>query len=279
MELTAKAALRTALMITLPVLVTAPAVAGSVLTMQSRDLSENPAELSSVSIYSEGDAMRMDTAGSSADDSSSVIFDSSASVMTTIDHDAREYFVLDEATVQGIAGQMTDVMQQMQDALKDLPPEQRAMAEQMMKQRMGSMTQSAPAAERVKLQKTGKSDSVNGYDCDIYELIEAGQKRQDMCVTDWSNVEGGRDFQQNVKKMSAFFNDLRQAYEESGFNLGSTGDAMSYLDEVDGFPARVREYDGGSVTNETTLVSSESQSIDSAMFSAPDGYTQQSLQR
>lgn len=276
MALTVKTALKVLALAALPA---APALAGSVLTMESRDLTDSSAAATSVQIFSEGDAMRMDTGADVPEDATSVIFDSAAKIMTTLDHDRREYFVIDEAAVQGIAGQMTDVMQQMQDALKDLPPEQRAMAEQMMKQRMGSMTQSAPAEDRVKIEKTGQSDTVNGYRCDSYDILESGQKVRDMCVTDWSNVEGGRDLQKNVMNMSAFFKDLRDVYEQSGFNLGSGGDAMSYLDDIGGFPARVREYDGGSVVEETTLVSTESESIEDARFEVPEGYRRQSFDR
>lgn len=274
-----KSTLKSLALMALPALYALPAAAGSVVTMESRDLTESPVEVSSISIFSEGDAMRMDTAGSMPGDATSVIFDSAAKVMTTIDHDNRQYVVMDEAAVQGIAGQMSDVMQQMQDALKDLPPEQRAMAEQMMKQRMGSMAQSAPAADRTQIEKTGETDNVNGYRCELYAVLESGRKVSEMCVTDWSNVEGGRDFQENVENMSAFFKGLRDAYEESGFNLGSSGDAMSFLDDIDGFPARVREFEGETIVAETTLVSSESESLAAERFQVPDGYSEQSIGR
>lgn len=274
-----KNTLKSLALMALPAVYALPAAAGSVVTMESRDLTTSPAEVSTVSIFSEGDAMRMDTAGTMPGDATSVIFDTTAKVMTTIDHNEREYFVIDEAAVQGIAGQMSDVMQQMQDALKDLPPEQRAMAEQMMKQRMGSMGQSAPAEKRTQVQKTGETATVNGYRCEVYALLESGRKVRDMCVTDWSNVDGGRQFQENVKNMSAFFKDLRSAYEESGFNLGSSGDAMSFMDDIDGFPARVREYEGETIVEETTLVSSESEALAAERFQVPDGYSRQSMGR
>ena len=256
------------------------ASAGSVITMESRDLTVNPVEISTVTITADGTAMRMDTTGERPSDASTMIFHGDVNEMTAIDHDSRQYYTIDEAAIEGIAGQMNDVMQQMQDALKDLPPEQRAMAEQMMKQRMGAMAAPVQSAPRPELVATGDSETVNGYDCELYNVLEAGRLSRDMCITDWSNVEGAEDFKDNVERMARFFEGMLDMYRENGMDVGPGNDAFAFLDDVNGFPVRLREYGNGSqVTDETTVKSSESRSVDAAFFRPPADYTRQSLQR
>jgi hypothetical protein len=48
--------------------------------------------------------------------------------MVAIDHAKREYYVLDQAQMERMAEQIGDAMEQMQKALKNMPPEQRKMA-------------------------------------------------------------------------------------------------------------------------------------------------------
>lgn len=253
-------------------------MAGSVMKMESREMSSGTATPSTVLITTEGSAMRMDATGQSADDAGTMVFKSDVNEMTAIDHSRQEYFVLDEAALQGIAGQVSDAMQQMQAALADLPPEQRAMAEQMMKQRMGDM---GAAAKPRTLSKTGEEETVNGFDCELYDVIESGQKTRDMCVTSWSNIEGGAGFSRNMVKMAGFFENMREMFSQTGMDLmGSRSDVFSHMRDIDGFPVRSRNYDSaGNIVEETTLISSESQSVDTAIFQPPEAYTQQTLQR
>ncbi len=48
--------------------------------------------------------------------------------------------------------------------------------------------------------------------------------------------------------------------------------AFQALDEIDGFPVRVRYYNKGRVIHETTLKSATSQTLGEDQFSPPDGY-------
>ena len=60
--------------------------------------------------------------------------------------------------------------------------------------------------------------------------------------------------------------------------MGSRSDVFSHMREVDGFPARSRDYDAsGALINETTLVSSERRDVDPASFQPPAEYIQQQL--
>ena len=253
--------------------------AGSVIQMESRDFTQSPPEAGRVVISVEGQSLRMDTNGVGADDRGSMVFDGSVNEMTAIDHPSKQYFVIDEAALQGMANQMGAAMRQMEAALADLPPEQRAMAEQMMKQRMGAMGGGA-AVERPapEVTPTGESDTVNGYDCDVYEVSEAGQRTNELCVAAWADIEGGREFADGMKRMAGFFEQMQETFREAGANVMDGSDnVLAHLEEMDGFPVRSRTYDGGDLVDETTIVSSESKSLESAMFAPPPDYRQQTM--
>ncbi len=77
-----------------------------------------------------------------------------------------------------LSQQMAGMSAQMEAALKNLPPEQRAMAEKMMK---GKMPQAAAAAPKTVYTAKG-SGSVNGFSCTKYEGDRAGEKEAEVCA-------------------------------------------------------------------------------------------------
>ena len=81
-------------------------------------------------------------------------------------------------TMKQMAQQMSGMMAQMQAAMKNMPPEQRAMMEKMMK---GKMPQAAaPAPKTVYTAKGG--GSVKGFSCTKYEGdLSAGEGVDRMC--------------------------------------------------------------------------------------------------
>ena len=82
-----------------------------------------------------------------------VMFDGTKQVMTLIDNEKKTYSEMTKADVEAMGNQMSSMMAQMEDQLKNLPPEQRAKIEAMMKGRGGpprlhrncSTRRSAPA--------------------------------------------------------------------------------------------------------------------------------------
>ena len=255
-----------------------PAWGGSVLEMQSRDLTAIPEQISTVVISVEGELLRMDNEGADEGDMGTMVFNGTRNEMTAIDHASKQYFIIDEAALQGMASQMGDAMRQMQAALAELPPEQRAMAEQMMKQRMGAMGASVEEAPKPEVVRTGNDDTVNGYDCEVYEVREAGQVTNELCVSSWGDIEGGDEFAGGMKRMAGFFEKMQETFAEAGANvMGGSDNVMAHLEEMDGFPVRARTYEDGTLVDETTIVSSDSRSLDDGIFSPPADYRQQSM--
>src|SRR5690606_18410409 len=192
--------------------------------------------------------------------------------MVAIDHESREYYVLDRASMERMAERLGDAMQEMQKALERMPPEQRAMAEQMMKQHLPARgAPSEPAA----LQATGRTDSVGGYDCSYYEVRRAGVKVRELCVTPWDELPDGRSMSVAMLEMAGFLESMASASAEgTGMDvMGGQQEVFRHMRELDGYPVLTRELDAsGKVTSEPVLRSADGKDLEPAVFEPPAGY-------
>lgn len=210
------------------------------------------------------------------DSSSDMIFRGSKGEMLMIDHSEKSYVVIDNAMMDSLGNQMSAIEAQMQEALKDVPAEQRAMMEQMMKQHMPKAA-TEPQKPMVELKKTGERAEKNGYDTEKYVMFVAGTKTQEMWIADWDDVEGGDEAAVAFKEMAAFFSGLRDALP-SFAQSGVDESVFEYLNELDGFPVVTVSYgSNGAKSNESVLRSSKSVSIASSEFDAPAGYARQRM--
>jgi hypothetical protein len=244
--------------------------AGAVLEFETTGDSSGS---STTRISAQDGSSRIETAGN--EDAAGMIFDGERGALIVLDHERREYSVMDEATMQQMATQVGAAMQQMREALKDMPPEQRAMAEQMMKQQMPQ----APADDST-LEETGETVTINGFDCRWYKVSESGRKTTELCVTPWSDIDGGEDVAEPMRRMSAFFEEMaRQFSEAAGMDvMGRQQNLFEHMEKLDGYPVLVRDLgDDGGIRSETRLTSAESADVDPALFEPPAGYRETSI--
>ena len=243
-------------------LVSAPAIAGNVMEMSTRDMSGK--ELDRMTFYTEPDRSRMDQTG--PDGSFSVIFLDDEFIY--LDHAQKNYMVMDEAMFENIGAQISDAMKEMEAQLAALPPEQRAMVEQMMKDQMGGMGMSmdVPVLE---IRQLG-SGSWQSYDCKLAEMLEDGIKIQEICSVDFDEVDGTGDVRDSYMRMGDLLGKLFDAIPFGGMGLDNP---MEMLDELDGFPVRAVEFENGKSVRETILESSRDEAIDADMFDLPPDYS------
>lgn len=86
-----------------------------------------------------------------------------------------EYQEIDKAMMD----QMGGMMAQLEAAMKGIPPEQRAMMEQMMKGKMGA---AAPAAAAPPTYTAKGAGNVSGFRCTNYDEMQGGQKTAELCT-------------------------------------------------------------------------------------------------
>jgi len=234
-------------------------------------------ETTQTGIAVEGMQMKMDVATSSTKFNGEMIFHGDSHEMFVVDHDKKSYFVIDEEQMKKLASSINQAMASMDQALSALPEGQRAKMEQMMKSRMPAM---AAPREPSELKKTGGSDTVNGFDCEIYEVWRSGVRERELCVTGWGNVAGGEDMADVFHEMGEFMTGMLDSLPSMG-DGGSLGDAAyEHLKEMNGFPVRTREFgDDGVLDGQTTLLSSQEVDYDSADFSPPKKYKRKDMMK
>jgi len=280
-----------------------PAIAGVVLDMETKDLRDS--KVATSQILAQGHMLKM-TVMPAKDDKmgkrATVIFNGERREMMMIDEDSKTYFVLDEKTMSSMAGKMMEAqgqtdaaMEQMKEALANVPEEQRAMVEKMMKERAGGkdggmamgkgmgMPGAMPQAVPEELMKTGEKKTLNGYATTKYEVYQEKQKTREMWVTGWDKIEGGKEVAALFGEMADFYKDMMDSFAKqsgmSGMAAAQMNDEMfDHLKEMDGVPVVTREFAGGKAVSESTLRSSKRENLDAATFQPPKGYTLRTME-
>ena len=248
------------------------ATAGSVLTLRTTEYTSQPPILGTVEIATEEADSRLEIKSISSNESGALIFSSTRNAIVALDHQSQEYYVIDQQQIDAMAVQLEQSMQQMEEALSKMPPEQRALAEQMMQAQMPVKKTNRSRGE---LHKTGESDSFGGHDCDYYDVLDGDRKFRDICVTDWDDFPEGQEVAGAMKSLGDFFKSMTEAFSRSGgFDLMDTQqDMFSYMQEVGGYPIRTREYnEAGELQRETILESAQHEELDPSRFEPPEGY-------
>ncbi len=257
------------------VLIASSATAGVVYEIEVKDHEQSPPKTESIEAAVEGRNLKMGIASGKTGGEGEMIYRGEKREMVVVDHERESYMVMDEGSIKQVAGQVSGAMAQMQEALKNVPEDKRAMVEQMMKQRMPTEAPKRPAAE---LRKTGERGEKSGYPCVKYEVHRGGTKVRELWVTDWDNIEGGKDVVGAFEDMADFFREMLDALPDMGQGSGMGDNAFEHMKEIGGFPVVTREFDDdGSLEGESTLRSARRQTIDPDAFEPPAGYKRQEM--
>lgn len=222
------------------------------------------------------------------------IVDLDAQTMVSVDYQQRtatagsvqEYAETLRGATTGMGGQMAEAMRQMQEAMKDMPPEQRQMMEQMLRQQMpgGGTPGASPPAEpcrqpRVEVRPTGQTARVAGYPSTRFEVFEDGTLAQEVwvspAITAWRELD--------AKKLERFGQEMTKALQAvpgCGRDLGR-GAGMDPNDPVwklssEGYPVRTVDHGptGGTVLE---VVKAESRAVPAAEFQPPRDFRRQTF--
>ncbi len=249
---------------------TTRASAGVVLELETQDYRLN--ESGTVLALVDGNDLKMTITSGGVQESNDMIFRGEKREMIVVDHGNKSYMVIDEAMVNSISDQLSSYEAQMREALKDVPPGQRAMVEQMMKGRMPAPTK-APERSKVEIRNTGERDTKNGYPSVKYEVMTDGRKTLEYWVTDWDNVDGGSDAVEAFQGMAAFLKEMQESMPSFGDDGSADDNPFEHMNEMDGFPVVTHEYaDDGSIASESSLRSSTQKAVNPAEFEPPPAY-------
>ena len=262
--------IRKALSIAILTFAATPLYAGVAMDLVTKDASGAATE--AMKVFAQSGKIRMDDVAQSSGEDMSMIFLGQKFIV--LSHSDKTYIVMDEAMVAELGSQMSVAMQQMEAQLAGMPPEQRAMVEQMMKGQMqGMMGGDAAAPPKPTVKRTG-SGQWQGQPCTEYTVYEGGEKTQEICAAPLGDIGGADEALRAFENMAGFMNKLADAMPEP-MASGMGENPMGLIDQINGFPVRTVDFVNGQASYETTLESVVELALDDSIFAPPAGYTQQ----
>jgi hypothetical protein len=101
-----------------------------------------------------------------------------------------------------------------------------------------------------------------------------------MWVTDWRNVDGGREVAAVFADMGRLLDQMLAALPKSSTGSHKMADesVFTVMNRIEGFPVGVRDYRAdGSIEQEWALRSARRQRVDPATFAPPSTYRRQQI--
>jgi hypothetical protein len=235
----------------------APLFAGVRIISEDTDLATK--KVTTDQILLDTNRMRVES-----DDGKSVLFltDGGRNRLVMLDKARNTYQEIDEETMKQLGQQMAGMSAQMEAAMKNMTPEQRAMMEKMMK---GKMPQAAAAAPKTVYTAKG-SGSVNGFSCTKYEGDLSGQKESEVCAALPAQLKLTPGDLQIFEKMRQFSSDLLSALANSPMRA-SVPKGYGFESGYEGFPIQKVDFENGQATRRGELKSITRVSFTDADFS------------
>lgn len=256
---------------TLAVLVTAWAGAsalhaGVVLQIEHHDLVNGEQTRQTMQI--DGHRMRIDYPG--VEGETSMLFDGNRQALLYINHADRSYVEMTAESMKRMVSGMSAAMEQMEQQMANMPPEQRRQMEEMMK-RQGLGGPGAAKRPPIEVRKTSETQTLEGHKCRRYDLYHGAQKEGEAWVADWASVGLEKDTFAGMEDLRGMFEQLWQVMP------AGVGEANPFeaFDKLPGFPLLMRHSKGDRVLREAKVRGIDQQPMDAARFSPPAGYRQE----
>ena len=203
-----------------------------------------------------------------------VIFKNQA--LYTLDSKSKSYRVLDKAAAEKMGAQVAAAKKQMEARMAAMPPEQRKKMEEMMaklgKGGAGAMMPGAKPSQRT-LKNTGRTETVAGIKCTVWEAFEDGKKDEELCAAPAGSIPGGDDVIKTFREISAM---LSSFTEKLGSHAGD--EPWRDMETINGVPILTRDFDDGKATSETRMTVVRKESVPASSFDVPSGYAEKKLE-
>jgi hypothetical protein len=222
-------------------------------------------------MWFDGGRMRIERAG----EQELVIFKNQA--MYAIDSKSKSYRVIDKATAEKMGAQVAAAKKQMEARMAAMPPEQRKKMEEMMaKLGQGGAAAMLPGSKKPErsLKNSGRSETVAGIKCTVWEVYEDGKKEEELCAASAGAVPSGDEVIKTFKEIGTMF----KAFTDSlGGQRNPADEPWHDMETINGVPILTREFSDGKATSETRLTLARKESVTAATFEVPAGYAEKKL--
>ncbi|HSZ08468.1 MAG TPA: hypothetical protein VK794_08050 [Steroidobacteraceae bacterium] len=173
-----------------------------------------------------------------------------------IDNAHRTFEVLPKTKVDQAAARLAALTP---SKIANMPPEERERMEKIL------VRMQVPAPVYV---MTDRSELVEGHACRIWEGIESGTKRLELCVAASGTVSGGGEILAALKELSHFFPGRTDA---QGMQVGAAN-WWKGVENFDGLPISIRSFNDGTAVSETIMTAVHEEVLSPALFDVPVGY-------
>jgi hypothetical protein len=202
-------------------------------------------------------------------DSQAFVFDGAAQVARMLNLDKKTYMELTKAQMDELGSQMSAVMKQMEEQMKNLPPAQRAQMEQMMRGGMPGM----PQANAAPLQyRPAGSDKVGQWSCSKYEGFRGAEKQMEICTVD-PKVLGVNAADFEVTKQFAEFMKALAPQVGDQITLFGTTESQGFS----GVPVRRTTFSQGKPGVVSEIKEFRRDTFPASVFETPAGFSKQTM--
>lgn len=166
----------------------------------------------------------------------------------------------------GFADEMAArTVKRLESMLPDLPPEERAMAEQQIEDMRAQKDRAPP---EFKVNRTGNRDEVAGFDCHEAEIMDGeGVAKEIVCIASAEEL-GIED--EDFDALSAFMDQLAEIAA-----MAPEDDSFIDLEVLGGVPVRSENVDYGEQSQLQTISTA---AVDPARLEVPEGYEEVSIE-
>jgi hypothetical protein len=219
--------------------------------------------------------------GSDGKPETAFILDLNAETFTQVNYREGSYMTAKvQEYAQMLSGGMKDAMSAMKEALKDVPPEQRQMMEQMMRSKMpqGDDKPGDCREPKIETRKTGRQATIAGYSAVAYEILADGKPDSELWIA--KGIAAGKEL--DPKKLERVMGEFMKAVPRCGPAAGPPGSRRPGIGQdqawklaSEGYPVKTIMRGGSGATVE--VVKADSRSVPASEFQPPANFTRQTL--
>lgn len=199
------------------------------------------------------------------------IYDSQSGSLTHVDTSQKHYLSMDEKAIAEQAQKAREQKEQMRKAMEakmeDMPPDQREQVEKMMNNHLARVDKTQPAP-KLDQKKTGRTETIAGIECTVYESFFNGVKVSEICIAEPDKMGLDAADAQTLTNMQSFMKQMQKMAQQ----MMNTNTPVS---EINGIPLHTKLYaPDGSIKLETRLSSINTDKLSDDTVSIPAGYSQ-----
>jgi hypothetical protein len=128
---------------------------------------------------------------------------------------------------------------------------------------------------RREVKSTGRSESVAGFKCTIWEVTLDGEKHQELCSTPASALPGGAEVLATMKEIGEMMEGLTAGLGPMAQR--SAREEWKDVAKIGGVPILTRDFDGGKASSEMRLAVIRREPVPASTFEVPAGYKQRTM--